>query len=359
VHVEHRRNGSTRRLGPCSSPRLRHGVATRERRPAAGLLDRHVTLLGLGVCLTALPHTEDVPCVFCGSPGPLTDEHAIPQWAKKAIGATEGVRLHVVSRGSRTLSPATDRPAKRFTGMRVVARKAICDSCNTGWLAALESEVSPLLSPALRGDPIKLSLDQQALVAFWATKTSLMIEVAHRQFRTESVMPASHLRWLNEHRADCVPPPGTVVWLASLNPWLGDDFVPTWCSSGTLRSGDPRHPNGTSDSYVATFSVGCLIFEVIGQDFREPDHLTPTGLPFVTVIPPRELAPYLLAIWPQFHPVAAWPPNYVILAEDWPEFAEWYTALTWFHRNDPVTRDVTGVFLAEGLGALPVVGGSP
>src|SRR6266542_407566 len=29
-----------------------------------------------------------MPCLFCGSPGPLTDEHAIPRWARKAIGAT-------------------------------------------------------------------------------------------------------------------------------------------------------------------------------------------------------------------------------------------------------------------------------
>ncbi len=295
-----------------------------------------------------------MPCMFCGSPGPLTDEHAIPKWARKAIGATAAIRLHVVPQGSRAISAATGRPAQRFTGMRVVARKALCDSCNSGWLAGLENAANPLLEPAMRGDPIKLSTDQQALVAFWAAKTSLLIEVAFRQFRTDSVVPASHLRWLYEHRTDRAPPPGTVVWLASLNPWLGDDFVPTWCSSGTLRSGDPRsHPNRTNDSYVATFSVGCLIFQVIGQDFREPDHLTPTGLPFVTVIPPRKLASYLLPIWPQLYPEAAWPPNYLILAQKWPEFAEWYTALTWFHRNDPVTGDITGVFMAESRRALP------
>jgi hypothetical protein len=207
----------------------------------------------------------------------------------------------------------------------------------------------------MRGDPIKLSADQQALVAFWAAKTGLLVEVASRQWRgSVGVMPASHLRWLHNHRADHEPPPATVVWLASLNPWLGeDDFVPTWCSSGTLHSGDPSgHTDRTNDSYVATFSVGCLVFQVIGQDFRESDHRTPTGLPFVTVIPPRKLAPYLLQIWPQLYPVASWPPSHLILAQEWPRFAEWFTTLTWFHRTE-ATGEITGIFMAERRGALP------
>ena len=247
-----------------------------------------------------------------------------------------------------------------FTGMTVVARKALCKSCNSGWLAGLEKDVGRLLAPAMRGDPIKLSSDQQRLIAFWATKTSLLIEVAYHQWRADGVMPASHLRWLYEHRADRQPPPGTVVWLASLNPWLGDDFVPTWCSSGTLRSRDPGgDPDRTNDSYVATFSVGCLVFQVIGQDFRESDHHTPTGLPFVIVIPPRKLTPYLLQIWPKLYPVASWPPNYLVLAEGWPEFADWYGTLTWFHRNDTVTGEITGVFMAERRGDLPPLGNPP
>jgi hypothetical protein len=70
----------------------------------------------------------------------------------------------------------------------------------------------------MRGDPIKLSGTEQMLVAYWATKTGLLVEVASRQWRAAGVMPTSHLRWLHEHREDWLPPPGTVVWLASLNP---------------------------------------------------------------------------------------------------------------------------------------------
>jgi len=303
-----------------------------------------------------------MPCLFCGSAGPLTDEHALPKWARKAIGAT-GARseMHTVRQGDRPTSAPTGRPRQTFTGLTVVARKALCGPCNTGWLSGLERDVAPLLSPAMRGEPVKLSPDQQQLVVFWATKTSLLIEVASRQWRAAGTMPTSHLRWLYDHREDRQPPPGTVVWLASLNPWFGDDFVPTWCSSGTLISGDPRDdPNRTNDSYIATFSVGCLVIQIVGQDFRKSDHLTPTGLPFVTIIPPRKLAPYLLSIWPKLNPVAAsWPPNYVILAEDWTRFAEWYSTLTWFHRNDTLTGEITGVFMAERRGVLPPLGNPP
>lgn len=292
--------------------------------------------------------------MFCGSVGPLTDEHALPKWARKAIGATGApAKLHVARAGSGRFSMPTGSPLRTFTGMTVKADKAVCNQCNTGWMAGLERELEPLLAPAMRGEAIHLSAQQQMLVAFWAVKTGLTVEVAARQARGAGIMPISHLRWIHDHRASHEMPPGTVVWLASLNPWLGSEFVPTWYSSGALHSGDPRgHANRRNDSYVATFSIGCLIFQVIGQDFRESDHGTPNGLPFVTVIPPRKLAPYLLQIWPKLNPLANWPPNHHILAEEWPTFAEWFTVLSWFYKVESGTGDIAGVFLAENRRAL-------
>jgi hypothetical protein len=293
-------------------------------------------------------------CLFCGSLGLLTNEHALPKWARRAIGATEQIQLHVEPPGERSLSLPSGPPRQTLTGMTVLAREVVCEPCNIGWMARLEREVGPLLAPAMRGESIRLSPEQQTLVAFWAVKTSLMVEVAARRSRETGVLPISHLRWLHDHREDHNLPPGTAVWLGSLNPWLGSDLVPTWYSSGTLQSHDPRVPEGgTNDSYVATVSVGCLIFQVVGQDFRESDYRTPNGLPVVTVIPPRKLAPYLLQIWPQLYPFAYWPPSHLILAEEWPRFAEWFTTLSFFHRTDLATGEISGIFMAEKRGAVP------
>src|SRR5256885_6650914 len=64
--------------------------------------------------------------------------------------------------------------------------------------SGLEKDVGPLLADGLRGDLFRLTVEQQRWVAFWAAKTSLLVEVAFHQRRGVGVLPTSHLRWIYE-----------------------------------------------------------------------------------------------------------------------------------------------------------------
>lgn len=293
-------------------------------------------------------------CLFCGAAGPLTDEHAVPAWARKAIGAYGKTTLHMIPPGGRPSSLGTSKPLRTYGGLTVKARKALCESCNTGWLRLMEDAAGPILGPAMRCEPITLADDQRALIGYWATAKALLIDEAYRQTRGGVPPPSSHLRWLNDHRDAREPPPGTHIWIAGMNAMSGNDFVPSWASSGQIRHSDPGIDPDTADtSYVAAFSVGCLVIQVIGQDFRESDHRSPSGLPLARIIPFRKIAPYLIPIWPEGDPVTVWPPDHILQARDWPAFAEWFEPIRRFYRVETGTERIVEVFMAENVGSLP------
>lgn len=106
------------------------------------------------------------PCVFCGTTGSLSTEHVIPKWVRKALRIGEPVREFSGS----TYVGAAETLAVVF--------HEVCVSCNTGWMEALETVTRPVLEPLLLGaapgTSRVLDPDQQAILATWAVKTSLL-----------------------------------------------------------------------------------------------------------------------------------------------------------------------------------------
>ena len=54
--------------------------------------------------------------------------------------------------------------------------KVVCESCNTGWMSDLETDVKSALLPLVVGSPTVVSLDEQRLLAAWAQKTAMTLE---------------------------------------------------------------------------------------------------------------------------------------------------------------------------------------
>lgn len=106
-------------------------------------------------------------CVFCGSTGKLTNEHAWPAWLTREL-LTPG---RIASRrwGKAGAFVGFDSPNHDVTVKRV------CETCNTGWMADLEG-VKPILLPWIRGRPARLTFEQQELIAAWAVKTAMMLQ---------------------------------------------------------------------------------------------------------------------------------------------------------------------------------------
>jgi hypothetical protein len=55
-------------------------------------------------------------------------------------------------------------------------RKAVCKSCNTGWMSSLGSEVRPFLETMVRGESVQLDEGRQLALARWAAKVAVLLE---------------------------------------------------------------------------------------------------------------------------------------------------------------------------------------
>jgi hypothetical protein len=251
-----------------------------------------------------------MPCVFCGAQGRLTDEHVYPRWMRVAMSAAGPTDL---TRGDARAHIRTD------TGLTLLLRRGLCESCNTGWLSRMEREVEPWLAPALLGQKIALAPTTQRLVAAWAVGRALLIELAMRTMRKPTYAPASALRWLYERRDDPEPPPGCQVWMAAVDAQLGtvDSLV------GWNRAGCSGSVAGEPEQFFVSFSAGYLVFQVAGQDFREVDLLTRSGAPLLDFHRPDALLSLLVAIWPERSDLVVWPPPLAVSRKDLSRLAAW------------------------------------
>ena len=160
-------------------------------------------------CGVAGTTKSSTPCVFCGTTGSLSTEHVLPKWVRKALQISEPVRefsgtTHVG--GAETLA---------------IVFHEVCVSCNTGWMETLETITRPVLGPLLLGaapDTSRmLDPDQQAILATWAVKTSLLLTLSKFRGQEHGWIPVSSLQWLRQHHGSRMPPPGTRVWMAGLS----------------------------------------------------------------------------------------------------------------------------------------------
>lgn len=199
--------------------------------------------------------TSGKPCLFCGQTGSLSREHVIPKWARKALGA-HGV---IEERSGVT---------RRMDALAVILPQ-VCTGCNTGWMNALEQRVRPFLAPMFLGSasalPVVLDPAQQATLATWAVKTSLLLTIRKFGKGPGGWTPADNLEWLYRHRKSDMSPPGARVWLAGLRPHDGSASrklsasAQAWCKLDA--AGEPV-------AHMGTFTVGYVLLQVFCREQR-------------------------------------------------------------------------------------------
>jgi hypothetical protein len=192
--------------------------------------------------------------------------------------------------------------------------------CNNEWLAAMERKVAPVLKPmAVEAKPTVLDAAAQALVALWAVKTVLLLELAMRQRYPGSrsvegyAATSQELAWLRERGE---PPPRSMVWLAC---WDCQRSTPVNYEPSTadLPATDGSHVAG----HLTTFTLGFVAFQVFTLDFIEAER---HGAPVWNTRPPAPLMEALKRIWP---------PQLVVQDLSWPPAAfgkdDWRRLVTW------------------------------
>lgn len=257
------------------------------------------------------------PCVFCGTTaGRATDEHVIPKWARDACNIQDGVTINACEGPGYALAHVG-----RLPHLNIVLRNHICRRCNNEWLAGLERAVQPILEPiALLSAPSAvLDPAAQRLLALWAVKTALLLELAVRQkYRGRRniegyLASPSELAWLWKYNK---PPPRSMVWFGA---WDCERTVPVNYepSAALVPTADGTPLTG----HLTTFTLGYVVFQVFTIDFVAAEQ---HGAVVWNDRVPDTLSRALIRIWPQQPGTAdlAWPPE-AFHRDEWRRLVTW------------------------------------
>jgi hypothetical protein len=216
-------------------------------------------------------------CPFCGD-SHVGREHVFARWISREL-----------ARYGRFVSQTPYGPKTRTT-INVTA--PVCGTCNNRWLSVLENDVQPILSPMMHGaKAISLSVDAQRLLATWAVKTALMLDLS----RETPVIQAGFYR---DFRLQRRPFDSHVVMLGAYN---GGNVVRAYHHELRLGAGEGHPPVG----FVTTFTVFRTLFQVVG-------HFT-TGS--ATWRDDRRLTVGLHTIWPTSGAID-WPRDGLAFSDD-------------------------------------------
>jgi hypothetical protein len=155
----------------------------------------------------------------------------------------------------------------------------------------LENDVRPVLTPLIRGEERTLSLDEQRLLAAWAAKTALMLDLV----ASAPIVPAGFYCELRQLRTAL---PSQAIWLAA---YLGNRKA-IWAEHRGLHITEDEPPN----AFITTFSVFRVVFQVVG-------HFTKGGATFDDT---RLLSLGLARIWPACENPIDWPRERLAFGDD-------------------------------------------
>ncbi|MEN9646169.1 MAG: hypothetical protein RL238_2838 [Actinomycetota bacterium] len=247
--------------------------------------------------MTELKAGTQRACLWCGRT-PLTREHLVPQWLLSVLMEVSP-NHDGYDTGWEYLSIAGDDTSRVFEQAEPgVVVRAVCEPCNTGWMAQLEGDCQAVLGPLVRGERTTLSVSDQLTLARWIAKTAALMS----RFKPGSFVLSdddlSHI--MNEGTA----PLGFHTRLA-----FRDDAVRTptnfyvasfyaVAASGDVIS-DPGEPNG----FAVTLGLGHFAACVYGGEaFNRPERW-------------REGGDSPLMVWPPTREGIQWPPSYPVLAD--------------------------------------------
>lgn len=232
-------------------------------------------------------------CAFCAAHGPLTLEHVLPHWLVEALGPFKTGGQHTVFHAP----PGESRKVvRRWLGLPFTAKaRQVCTQCNTGWMSRLEIAASPTLAPLMRR-ALTVTLDPKTreLLAFWAVKTCMALQLIDPLLKRHMTIPRAHYR---ETFANQRPPLQSEVWFGYVT---GSQTFSAYLRQPVRfeERNDQSPVRAQYDAYYLTLLVGHLAFCVYGYD--APGH-TPFGFR-------GDVAQYLSRIWPVGVGIVASPP---------------------------------------------------
>jgi hypothetical protein len=195
-------------------------------------------------------------CAFCGSTEKISREHVWPRWASGHLAGDDTFTFyrHFVGDGFALQEP--ERWAHKPFDLTV---KAVCGSCNNGWMAQLESDAKEaLFSSAFAGRGRVLHRGGQRTLAAWALKTAMVVEQTNASARRGiPYAEYSQLRTRGE------PSDRVRVWVASYSGTLAVALGLPFGADIDMDAG-PNRERGERDVWGSTLLFGPVVFQVIG-----------------------------------------------------------------------------------------------
>jgi hypothetical protein len=223
-------------------------------------------------------------CIFCGRRGPFSAEHVLPEWTARLIGVEEGVRLQV--HGKRYDEPEKTWQAVGSFGQTV---RSVCEDCNGGWMSDLENLARPFLSEMILPSspaPVRLSPDQQIVLASWLWKTAIV----HEHASTVKYFNGAERRALR--RGDSPPNNNVLMWISTyVGPLIAN-----------LKGGPAEFvtPDGRQlDGYLISLTIGLFAAQVLCTRKLGQTRTRPRAR--------YNLAAAEAMIWPESPDIVWWP----------------------------------------------------
>lgn len=229
-------------------------------------------------------------CLFCSSRANSLED-AWPRWITDQFEGRAPLSVEAERMGVPLRSWSVRRPT--------LTVRAVCNSCNNGWMSDLENQVKSLLEPLVHGRLGLLSLERQSVLALWATKTAMVLEGldapeyrGYAQHERESLRTVSAI------------PRRTAIWLAA------SATEPIFLSTKT------RHKANENDGDVIGIST-TMMFGLVGLQvltIKVPETVTPQ----VSVAAKARNGAWsdlTAQIWPVMHNSVEWPPRALLNGE--------------------------------------------
>src|SRR4051794_21027664 len=174
-----------------------------------------------------------------------TDEHCFAKWLSQYVEGGGESWQHTRANSS------TGAVVHRWTHRELnIVTNRVCRDCNGGWMNELERAARPFLTSLVQGRGRHLYRDGQRVLAAWATKTALCLELATPG---PEPIPVEHYRSMAE--LGDTPPPRTQVFAGA---YRGDRLLFHFPSMVNLP--------GDAHGYRTTFIVGRALFNVMAHD---------------------------------------------------------------------------------------------
>jgi hypothetical protein len=205
-------------------------------------------------------------CVFCGVEGKLTREDALPTWLMQYLwpaGKGKGM--------AKTWGNADQLRRNWKLGYDFrLKTMTLCGECNNAWLAPFERRAKENLRGWISGLRGPVTHQELRLLAFWATKTAMTVDLAHPAGRRH--IPASQYHELHANRDH--PPKGVHAWAAlRVIPYRGIGHVSRVFSFQHFDRSEAIATASTLDGYQVILSIRHLELHMLGLGVDNVDPL--------------------------------------------------------------------------------------